>query len=287
MILITPAWSARKSRSELEPRADFVGTSGSNAVSSIVTAMDYDKSDIAAIYDEARALTPEGLRQWLDLISTLIDRSAISLIVDLGCGTGRFSQPLAAHFATRVIAIDPSQKMLDQARQKLARGVVLLRASALALPLLDGSADMVFMSMVYHHFADPNLVAKECHRVLRDGGHVCVRNSTREADFPHRHFFPAMQPLIASELPARKDIERIFLTAGFRPAAHEIVRQVVARDWRSFVHKSSLRADSFLARLSNESFNVGMAGLRAHAAEIDPSDVVTEEIDWFVFSKQA
>jgi hypothetical protein len=30
-----------------------------------------------------------------------------------------------------------------------------------------------------------------------------------------------------------------------------------------------------------------MAGLRAHAAEIDPSDVVTEEIDWFVFSKQA
>jgi hypothetical protein len=51
----------------------------SDAASSIVTAMDYDKSDIAAIYDAARALTPEGLRQWLDLISTHIDRSAISL----------------------------------------------------------------------------------------------------------------------------------------------------------------------------------------------------------------
>jgi len=88
--------------------------------------------------------------------------------------------------------------MLDQARQKLAtEGVVLLRASATALRLLDGSADLVFMSMVYHHFPDPNLVAKECHRVLRHGGHACVRNSTREADFPYRHFFPAMQPLIA------------------------------------------------------------------------------------------
>ena len=250
--------------------------------------MDYDKSDIAAIYDEARALTPEALRQWLDLISTHLDRSAISLIVDLGCGTGRFSQPLAAHFAARVIAVDPSQKMLDQARRKLlAGGVVLLRASALALPLSDGSADLVFMSMVHHHFADPNLVAKECHRVLRDGGHVCVCNSTREADFPTRHFFPAMQPLIAAELPARNDIQRIFLITGFRLAAHEIVRQVVARNWQSYVHKSSLRADSFLARLSNESFNAGMAGLRAHAAEIDPSDAVTEEIDWFVFSKQA
>jgi len=250
--------------------------------------MNYDESDIATIYDEARALTPKGLRQWLDLISTHIDRSAISVIIDLGCGTGRFSEPMAEHFAARVIAIDPSQKMLDQARQKLATGdVVLLRASALALPLLDDSADLVFMSMVYHHFTDPSLVAKECHRVLHDGGHVCVRNSTREADFPHRHFFPAMQPLITSELPARMDIGRIFLTAGFRPAAHDIVRQVVARNWWSFVHQSSLRADSFLARLPDTSFNAGMASLRAHAAEIDPSDVVTEEIDWFVFSKQA
>jgi len=30
--------------------------------------MDYDKSDIASIYDEARTLTPERLGQWLDLL---------------------------------------------------------------------------------------------------------------------------------------------------------------------------------------------------------------------------
>jgi ubiquinone/menaquinone biosynthesis C-methylase UbiE len=249
--------------------------------------MDYDKSDIAATYDEARALVPEALRQCLDLVSAHVDRSAISLIVDLGCGTGRFSQPLAAHFASRVIAVDPSQKMLDQARRKLtARGVALLRASALALPLSDGTADLVFMSMAYHHFADPGLVAKECHRVLREGGHVCVRNSAREADFPTRHFFAAMQPLIASELPARNDIQRVFLTAGFRPAAHEIVRQVIAPDWPSYVHKSSLRADSLLTRPPNESLDAGIAALRAHVAEIDPGDAVTTEVDWFVFSKQ-
>jgi ubiquinone/menaquinone biosynthesis C-methylase UbiE len=258
-----------------------------DAARGITTAMDYDKSDIATIYDEARGLTAEGLRQWLDLLSTRIDPDTISLIVDLGCGTGRFSEPLAAHFGARVIAIDPSQKMLDQARQKLATGGVFLqRASAQALPLLDGSADLVFMSMVYHHFADPVLVAKECHRVLRDRGHVCIRNSTREADFPHRHFFPAMRTLIDSELPARKDIRRNFVAAGFMPAVHEIIRQVVARNWRSFVHKSSLRADSLLARLSNEDFGAGMAALRAHAAEINPEDTVTEEIDWFVFTKQ-
>lgn len=62
--------------------------------------------------------------------------------------------------------------------------------------------------MIYHHFADPVVVAKECHRVLRDGGHVCIRNSTRGADFAHGQFFPAMRLLIESELPARNDISR-------------------------------------------------------------------------------
>ena len=85
-------------------------------------AMDYDKSDIASIYDEARAITPEGLGQWLDLLSTHLERNTISLIIDLGCGTGRFSEPLAARFGVRVIATDPSQTMLDQARRKGATG---------------------------------------------------------------------------------------------------------------------------------------------------------------------
>src|SRR5215472_4082031 len=42
----------------------------------------------------------------------------------------------------------------------------------LSLPLQDGCADLVFMSLVYHHFCDPSAVAKECHRVLRQGGHL-------------------------------------------------------------------------------------------------------------------
>lgn len=248
--------------------------------------MDYDTSDIASIYDEARAMSPEGLRQWLDLLSAHIDRSTISLIIDLGCGTGRFSEPLAARFGVPIIATDPSQTMLDQARHKLATGnVVLLRAAAEVLPFSDSCADVVFMSMVYHHFADPVVVAKECRRVLRDSGHVCIRNSTREADFPHRHFFPAMRPFIESELPARNDMRRIFTAAGFTPVVREIVRQVAAPSWAAFVHKSSRRADSFLARLSDEDFRAGMARLHAHCHSANQEDAVTEEIDWFVFTK--
>jgi ubiquinone/menaquinone biosynthesis C-methylase UbiE len=62
---------------------------------------------------------------------------------------------LAAHLGVQVIGIDPSQKMLDQARRKpAARNVVHRRAAAEALSLPDGCADLAFMSMVYHHLSD-------------------------------------------------------------------------------------------------------------------------------------
>ena len=248
--------------------------------------MDYDATDIAAVYDKARAVTPETLRQWREFLATHLDPETISLIVDLGCGTGRFSRHLADHFAAFVVAIDPSQKMLDQARQKLASGqVAVQRAAAEALPLVDCCADLVFMSMVYHHFADPRLVARECHRVLRRGGHVCVRNGSRESDFPHRHFFPALDSLIASELPCRADIVAGFTGAGFRLATREVIVQKIAPDWTAFAENSALRADSFLARLPESDFASGMAALRTYANNRDPNEPVTEEIDWFLFRK--
>jgi ubiquinone/menaquinone biosynthesis C-methylase UbiE len=108
----------------------------------------------------------------------------VSLIIDLGCGTGRFSELLAGHFSAQVIGIDPSLKMLDQARRNPAIGnVVYCQGLVEALPFRDGCADLVFMSMVYHHFTDSSAVAKECHRALRQGGYPCIRNGTRESTF--------------------------------------------------------------------------------------------------------
>src|SRR5215813_1955442 len=143
-----------------------------------ITSMDYDKTEIPATYDKARALSPETRRLWQDLLSVHVDRVEISLVIDLGCGTGRFSELLAAHFGVQVIGIDPSQKMLDQARRKLTSdNVVYCQGLAEVLPFRDRCADLVFISLAYHHFTDPSVVAKEC-----QGGYACIRNVTRESD---------------------------------------------------------------------------------------------------------
>jgi hypothetical protein len=44
-------------------------------------------------------------------------------------------------------------------------------------------------------------------------------------------------------------------------------------------------AASFLARLSNEDFSAGIARLHAYGHGANQNDAVTEEIDWFVFTK--
>jgi hypothetical protein len=117
--------------------------------------------------------------------------------------------------------------------------------------------------------------------VLRRGGYACIRKS----DFPHRHFFPALRALIDSDLPSRRDIESVFVAGGFTPVVHQVVTQITATDWPSFVENSALRADSFLARLSDDDFQRGMAALRRPGEAISQNDAVTEEIDWFVFTR--
>jgi len=264
-----------------------IGRDSQQDADRLATAIDYDKTEIAATYDQARMLYPETVRLWQDLLSVHIDRAAISQVIDLGCGTGRFSELLAAHFGVQVIGIDPSQEMVDQARRKPATGSVVYRqGSAEALALPDGCAGLVFMSMVYHHLTDPSGVARECRRVLRKGGYVCIRNGTRESDFPHRHSFPTLQALIDSDLPSRREIEAVFAVGGFTTVVHQVVAQITAPDWPSFVEKSELRADSLLARLSDDDFRKGMAALRNPGDSIDQSAAVTEEIDWFVFRRQ-
>src|ERR1700739_1454811 len=185
--------------------------------------MDYDRSDIAITYDQARALTPARRRRWQRLLSAHVDRTAISLVVDLGCGTGRFSEMLAAELDAQVIGFDPSEKMIDQARRKPATSsTVFGRASANELPLPEGSVDLVFMSQIYHHLPDPLAVARECRRVLRVGGYVCVRTGTRENDVVVPNFFPAVRTMLDADLPSGDEIRSNLAIAGFSPTYHEV-----------------------------------------------------------------
>src|SRR5689334_5613929 len=105
--------------------------------------MDYDLTDIPIVYDRARDHGPAVLQLWMNFVAAAAADQRLNTILDLGCGTGRFSEALAAHFDADVIGIDPSQKMLDQAQRKLHdRRVRYQHGSAEAIPLADASVDL-------------------------------------------------------------------------------------------------------------------------------------------------
>ena len=80
--------------------------------------MDYDLTTIPDAYDRGRDHGPEVLNLWMSVIESHLAGGSVSMILDLGCGTGRFSDSLASRFGARVVGLDPSEKMLDQARRK-------------------------------------------------------------------------------------------------------------------------------------------------------------------------
>jgi SAM-dependent methyltransferase len=248
--------------------------------------MDYDRTAIAVTYDAARTYAPQVLQQWLDVIAAHIP-SAPAAIVDVGCGTGRYTHALAERFCARVIGIDPSQKMLEIARSKPCTvDVEFRRGSGESLPLAERCADVVFLSMVLHHLTDRARTARECRRVLRGTGRVCVRNSTRWSNYPAHRFFPGTLAMI-DELPSRDDIIAMFESAGLQLKAYRLVSHVLAPGWEELADKLALRADSFLARLPNAEFAAGMAALRAHARGRPRQEAVLEDIDFFVFGDGA
>jgi len=249
--------------------------------------MDYDATDIAAAYDRGRDHGPEVLDLWMNVVSSHVRDQCITTIVDLGCGTGRFSQALAIRFDAQVVGLDPSRKMLEQARRKrrdpriryeLGRGE--------GIPLSNNSIDLIFMSMVFHHFDNPTLAVRDIRRVLRDGGTVFLRAGTREriSSYPYVDFFPESRPILEECLSSSTSIRKVFETAGFCTVGMDVVTQEVAPNHGAYAEKLSAGADSVLARLSRSDFEAGMDALRLHAAGID-SQAVFEPIDVFVFRR--
>jgi ubiquinone/menaquinone biosynthesis C-methylase UbiE len=247
--------------------------------------MDYDRTDIPAAYDRGRGLSGEVVALWMRALGGHLQDLEVVRILDLGCGTGRFAEALASHFKADVIGIDPSAKMLDQARRKRSHPHVRYqRGYAEAIPLRSASVDVIFISMSLHHFHNRGLVGEECRRVLRTHGVVFVRTGTREhiSSYPYVGFFPSVRSMLEELLPDHRSLRRAFENAGFHMASHEAITQTIATDWNAYADRLAAGGDSVLARLSSDEFERGLAAIRQRRAQ-DMKPGIREPIDLFVF----
>lgn len=150
------------------------------------------------LYDPVVALTMLESR-FRGLLQEQVVRDEPAWVVHIGCGTGTFARTLAATTdALRVVAVDGDAQVLDIARSKPgADRVDWICALTEALPLDDGSADAITMSLVLHHLdrSGKERALAEAVRVLRPGGLLHVADWGRPHGLVTRVAFAGLRLL--------------------------------------------------------------------------------------------
>jgi SAM-dependent methyltransferase len=134
----------------------------------------FDNHAASNVYD---AFTPESNALVIDAFKRLADLPAGSRVIDLGCGSGVFTQ-LLREAGYRVTGLDISPKLVERGR-RVYPGLDLIVGDAEALPFADGTFDGVLLSALVHHFPDPRPLAAEVYRILRPGGRFMAFDPNR------------------------------------------------------------------------------------------------------------
>jgi len=246
----------------------------------------YDQSDIHLSYDQARALPEETIELWLNAISKYVPSRSKKIIVDLGCGTGRFTEALSNQFSAQVTGIDPSLNMLLTAKQsKSSMLVEFVRGAAESIPLAKDKADLIFLSMVYHHIQDKTKAVMEFHRIIIRGGFLCIRTSTPELldSYLWMRFFPSACEIDARRLPSRDALVTTFESNRFQLSEHTVIQQLFAKNFSEYVNKIKLRGISSLKEVPDDEYKEGLVNLEKYCSENETGRPVLEDIDLFVF----
>jgi len=93
-------------------------------------------------------------------------------VLDLGCGTGHLSRRIGAMTSGRVLGIDPSPRMIDEARAAHGSARVQFEVgSGEALDVRE-EFDVVFCNSAFQWLRDPARSLRGCHAALRRGGRM-------------------------------------------------------------------------------------------------------------------
>jgi len=107
-------------------------------------------------------------------------------VVDLGAGTGKFTELLARNTEASVIAVEPVKEMALQIPR--LPNITVLEGDAERIPLETSSVRGVACAQAFHWFATKPALA-EMHRVIAPGGKLALIWNTLDCDIEWQRLF--------------------------------------------------------------------------------------------------
>ncbi|HXB99737.1 MAG TPA: class I SAM-dependent methyltransferase [Terriglobales bacterium] len=95
------------------------------------------------------------------------------LVLDVGCGMGRFAE-VATRWGARVVGVDLSAAAEVAAKNLADRDFVAFQADVFALPFAPESFDVIYSIGVLHHTPDCEAAVKALAKYLKPGGLLVV-----------------------------------------------------------------------------------------------------------------
>ena len=127
-------------------------------------------NDIAEIYEKYRPSYPE---EYVNYIIKKSHLNSNSLVADIGAGTGILSRQLLSK-NLQVVGVEPSKDMRNILKKmEVNRRFKAVEGTAENTTLRDNSIDLVVVAQAFHWF-DNEKFRKECKRILKLNGKVCI-----------------------------------------------------------------------------------------------------------------
>jgi ubiquinone/menaquinone biosynthesis C-methylase UbiE len=236
----------------------------------------------AAAYKAVREVPRDGLGEWREAIRRHLSPLPGMTVVDIGAGTGQFAAAFNDWFGLGIVAVEPSAAMRAQIPRR--PGIRVLEGDASAVPLPDGSADGVWLSLVIHHIPDLKAAACEIRRVLRPGAPVLIRGGYSDrVDTTHTfpwEFFPETARSV-NTYPSVEQVCQAFATAGLRRDALEQVPEALI-SLADFLDQADnfRRADTNMRALTEEEFVRGKERLRRAVQDAGETPSPEPRINW-------
>jgi SAM-dependent methyltransferase len=240
-------------------------------------------AEIADRYDALRPLHPSDRRRVVALGSADWLR-ANDLVVDVGCGTGRMTLPLAEMSARPVVGVDPEERMLAVARQKDVGGRARwVQGTAYRLPLADAVAGVVLMSMVVHLLKQRGRAFREARRVLRADGRLVIWTFTLRhvQEFYLNAWFPSIARIDLARFPSEEVLEVALRAAGFRQVFVELEREAGTLAVEDVVDRVRGRYISTLSLVPPLEYRLGLQELE-EMRTLDSEREIPYQLEWAI-----